>query len=78
MHPLMCLTKQKYLVPATSHVSAEHTVRSSIRRIAKSLIQGFLTKLGEKVKNWKRRYFILRAGVVYYYKKNDVRLSISG
>ena len=36
-----------------------------------------MTKLGEKVKNWKRRYFILRAGVVYYYKKNEVRLSIS-
>eukprot|EP01121_Diplochlamys_sp_Union-15-3_P021323 TRINITY_DN8607_c0_g1_i1.p1 TRINITY_DN8607_c0_g1~~TRINITY_DN8607_c0_g1_i1.p1 ORF type:complete len:468 (-),score=65.95 TRINITY_DN8607_c0_g1_i1:102-1394(-) len=30
---------------------------------------GYLTKLGHKVKNWKRRWFVLREGKISYYKK---------
>lgn len=63
--------------------SCRPSIRYRDRRIAcrdrgaHAALQGWLTKLGEKVKNWKRRYFILRAGVVYYYKKNDVRKPIA-
>jgi hypothetical protein len=50
---------KKYLVPATS--------------LAPTTTQGWLTKIGEKVKNWKRRWFILKDDVLFYYKKPNVR-----
>ncbi|XP_068729703.1 pleckstrin homology domain-containing family H member 1-like isoform X1 [Montipora capricornis] len=35
--------------------------------------EGYLTKLGGRVKNWKRRWFVLTDGKLYYYKtQNDV------
>jgi len=33
---------------------------------------GFMTKLGGIVKNYKRRYFILTAGLLRYYKEECV------
>lgn len=30
--------------------------------------EGFLTKLGGRIKNWKRRWFVLEDGKLYYYK----------
>ena len=32
--------------------------------------QGYLTKQGHVVKNWKRRWFVLRDGCLYYYKED--------
>ncbi len=29
---------------------------------------GYLTKLGGKVKNWKRRWFVMKNGEMLYYK----------
>lgn len=31
-------------------------------------LMGFLTKRGDKVKNWKRRYFVLRKGDLSYFE----------
>lgn len=30
--------------------------------------EGYLTKLGGRVKNWKKRWFVLSDGKLYYYK----------
>ncbi|KAH7828227.1 putative SH3 domain [Monocercomonoides exilis] len=36
--------------------------------------EGWLTKQGHLVKNWKRRWFVLRDGVLYYYgSKSDTK-----
>ena len=40
-------------------------------------MSGWLTKLGEVRKTWKRRWFVLRAGVVHY-KENDSAASTLG
>jgi hypothetical protein len=32
---------------------------------------GFLTKQGKLVKNWKKRWFVLKDNVLYYYKTKD-------
>ena len=37
--------------------------------------EGYLTKLGGRVKNWKRRWFVLRDGKLYYYKTEVKKLS---
>jgi len=31
-------------------------------------LAGYLTKEGHKIKNWKRRYFILKDNLLYYFK----------
>ncbi|KAJ5071318.1 rho/rac/cdc gtpase-activating protein [Anaeramoeba ignava] len=36
--------------------------------------EGFLTKQGGRVKNWKKRYFVLKDGYLFYFKsKNDFK-----
>lgn len=30
--------------------------------------EGYLTKLGGRIKNWKKRWFVLEDGKLYYYK----------
>ena len=30
--------------------------------------EGYLTKMGQVAKNWKLRYFVLRDGILCYYK----------
>jgi len=36
-------------------------------------MQGYLTKQGKVVKNWKRRWFVLRNTRLYYYKSSVAR-----
>jgi len=38
---------------------------------------GWLTKRGHKVKNWKRRWFVLRGNTLTYYKAPRVRRASS-
>jgi len=33
--------------------------------------QGFLVKEGGRWKTWKKRYFVLKNGILYYSKKQD-------
>ena len=40
------------------------------------LQSGWMTKLGHIVKNWKRRYFVLTRGCLYYFKGPDVSPSL--
>lgn len=41
----------------------------------KTIKEGYLEKQGAVVKNWKRRYFILKKGFLYYYKEKEVNQS---
>lgn len=36
---------------------------------------GYLSKLGGKVKMWKRRWFVLRNGELFYYKSQVSRMN---
>lgn len=36
--------------------------------------RGYLTKQGRVVKSWKKRYFVIRNGSLFYYKSPEVRL----
>ena len=43
--------------------------RKSIAGIEKALEKsGYLTKLGGKIKSWKKRYFVLKNGTLSYWK----------
>jgi hypothetical protein len=35
---------------------------------SKLWIEGWLIKEGSVVKNWKKRYFVVKGGTIYYYK----------
>mmetsp|Transcript_3744 Transcript_3744/g.4185 ORF Transcript_3744/g.4185 Transcript_3744/m.4185 type:complete len:551 (+) Transcript_3744:84-1736(+) len=37
--------------------------------------EGFLTKQGEHIKTWRRRWFILKGGKIFWFKESDVTLS---
>ena len=48
--------------------------RKSIAGIEKALEKsGYLTKLGGKIKSWKKRYFVLKNGTLSYWK-SQVRM----
>lgn len=38
---------------------------------APAMCQGYIKKQGHVVRNWKRRYFVLRDGVLAYYESPD-------
>eukprot|EP00299_Pterocystis_sp_00344_P002945 c13338_g1_i1.p1 GENE.c13338_g1_i1~~c13338_g1_i1.p1 ORF type:complete len:280 (+),score=83.97 c13338_g1_i1:53-841(+) len=35
---------------------------------------GWLTKMGNRVRNWKRRWFTLRSGCIYYYRSKETTI----
>ena len=60
------------LVPPTPQTTARFSGLESPRRVGtaeKALEKtGYLTKLGGKIKSWKRRYFVLKNGTLSYWK----------
>jgi len=46
----------------------EEGVKVSVSSLMPFDKDGWLTKQGGSFKSWKRRYFVLKAGVIYYYK----------
>eukprot|EP01038_Epipyxis_sp_PR26KG_P004367 gene4367-6179_t len=63
----------------SSHVNniASPTILSqstTTNAVMRPLLEGFLTKQGRLVKNWKRRYFMLKDSVLSYYEsENDAK-----
>lgn len=51
--------------PVAAAVAAEEPVEEE-----PAIYMGYLTKRGHFVRNWKRRYFVLDAGVLKYYSKS--------
>jgi len=44
---------------------------SWIREIETSEREGFMTKMGNRLKTWKRRFFVMRDGFLYYYRSHN-------
>jgi len=44
---------------------------SWIREIEQNEKEGFMTKMGNRLKTWKRRFFIMRDGFLYYYRYHN-------
>ena len=50
----------------------------SPRRTAEKALEksGYLTKLGGKIKSWHKRYFVLKSGVISYWKSQVLNIPI--
>jgi hypothetical protein len=56
---------------------AQESPRKSNCGLEKTLEKsGYLTKLGGKIKSWRRRYFVLKNGTLSYWK-SQVNFNIS-
>ena len=67
---------QNLLLPSLTRLLANVGTMSSIWGVGDSmnvgvLISGFLTKMGEKVKNFKRRYFVLVGSILLYFDSEE-------
>lgn len=60
------------LLPPSAASAARFStcVSDSPRKSAEKTLEksGYLTKLGGKIKSWKRRYFVLKNGTLSYWK----------
>jgi pleckstrin homology domain-containing family H len=62
---------------STSCVLDTHVSHSAASTVQKESLekQGYLTKLGGKLKTWRKRWFVLKNGVIMYWK-SQVQLLI--
>ena len=61
--------RAEWVLMLREHAKFKETEESKhLRKDPDSLREGYMTKLGEKVKNWKRRYFVLTANHLHYYR----------
>lgn len=57
---------------SSSNFEASSVTPASLRPATK---EGFLTKQGEIVRNWKRRWFVLKNKMLYYFESKTVSTS---
>ena len=69
-------TSSDYAVPPDDEASfsdtsePEHKLLKYTQNLSRENLEksGYLTKLGGKVKNWKKRWFVLKNEELFYYK----------
>jgi len=64
------MTSFAHLVCGTCRVTPALDTPMSTEEIT---FRGWLVKEGQKVKSWKKRFFTLRSGALFYYESPDVR-----
>lgn len=53
--------------------TATSTSKRAEEQLGETLMDGWVWKQGQRFKNWKRRWFVLRGSKLIYYKDESVR-----